>query len=309
MDKPTPQKTENIPHSGNLPEGMRETPVRIFPESLDEAVNRGLTHPVPPAETLLTPKKSKLALKIGAGVAGILVAAGAYGFGAMSNDAPKNEPVATAPAEPTLEPSIAPSVEATEPTPSENFETIMVNGEKLSVADLEIPSGLDAEELGTMIVADRFSSWLNAGAYEGLSKQLVSERLTWEVKLPQLAEENKATFAKALYVDGWETKTQLITSADSFKEANLGTLEWYTATQWSGDEKPENKEGFKNWKTIDGVQEVAAEDGIRVIDVAYTNHTNSDLNRGPSPQVEGGVYTITLEEVDGTEKISDISVR
>jgi hypothetical protein len=307
MDK-SQNEINRVPDASDLNVRFSETPHTEFDKtSLKEAHDQGLIKAPYSAETTPnTPKKPHVLRNIGIFAAGAAIAGGAV-FGITSiNSAPKSQPVATAPGEPV--PDISPSVEASEPTATES-ESPVSGGELLSVEALEIPAGLDAEKLGTMIVADRFTSWANAGAYDGLLMQSVDENLSWDEMLPEIADKNMAVYADALYVDGWEQKTQLTQFVEGTRDSNLGTLQWYTSTQWSSEEKPENKEGYKQWLTVDGVQEVSTDSNERTIDVAVTSHSNSDMNLGPAPLKEKAIYTITLEEVDGTEKIADISLR
>jgi hypothetical protein len=311
MDKSSPN-IDHVPHTGNLPEGLQENPLNNFDKtSLRDAVDQGLISTPHSTEGYAEPiaekrKRSSLLKTVGVFAAGLAVAgAGFAGYSTMNNT-PKPQPVATAPGEPL--PEATPSIEPSQPTPVES-EAPVSGGELLSVEALEIPTGLDAEELGTMIVADRFTKWGNAGAVDSLLQESMDRNLGWDTLIPEKVSENRKIFADALYVEGWEQNTQLRTYVDGSSKANENTLKWYTSTQWNGEEKPENIEGYKVELTVDGVQEVESDDTSRTIEVAYTNHTNSDLNRGPEPETQGGIYTITLEDVNGTEKIADISVK
>jgi hypothetical protein len=251
--------------------------------------------------------RNRVETRTGKAAAAVLIAMGALTLSACSGDkSPVSDPIAAETGEPA--PDTTPSIEASQPTPDES-EAPVPGGELLPVEALEIPAGLDAEELGTMIVADRFTKWGNAGAEDSLLQESMDRNLGWDTLIPEKVSENRKIFADALYVEGWEQNTQLRTYVDGSSKANENTLKWYTSTQWNGEEKPENIEGYKVELTVDGVQEVESDDTSRTIEVAYTNHTNSDLNRGPEPETQGGIYTITLEDVNGTEKIADISVK
>lgn len=224
-----------------------------------------------------------------------LAFAASLAFTSCAAPAPK-EPAPPAAAEPA----------PTEPAPTS--DTTALDAAKLNVADLEVPAGLDAEQLGTLIVADRFTAWNNAGADPELNKRSVADNVSWELLLPQLAEQNKQAFAEALYIEGWEQDPELTQYVNGSKEANLNTLKWYASTQWSGDEKPENVEGYRTWKTIDSVIEVIQDTDDRMLNVNFTSHDNADKNTAPDNPPQVNTYTITLRTVGDVEKIVAIYV-
>lgn len=190
----------------------------------------------------------------------------------------------------------APSPEVTE-TPETPSESI------------EIPAGLEAGEVGKLIVETHFTNWLNEGASEELRDRRRDENLTWEELLPIVADENQATYADALYVDGWENSPVLTNSVTGLRDANLSTLEWYSATAWSGEEKPENIEGFKSWLDVTSVEEVStAEANMRTIEVGYVQMNNSDKNLGPDANSVEATFSITLQSDGSSEKIADIAL-
>lgn len=305
MDRPT-QKTNQEPSSvnPNLPPELREAPVEPFSMSLEEANNLDRITTWPPVgasepdyEALKTKpekKNNKLFLKIGAGVAGLAIATSAAVIGVNNlNQPPKEEPVPTAPADP---------VETDPGTPAPVETEVPVANE------LEIPAGLDAESLGIAIVEDRWSEWNNAGKELDLQTLRYEANESWDDFLPKIAEENKEAYIKALYVDDWENNPNLVRDIENAYKANVSTLEWYVTTAWSGDEVPENKEGFKFWMTVESVKEVSSTADTRTIEVTYLNHDNTDLNNAPKIEKEGGVWSITTQVVDGVEKIVDSEV-
>jgi hypothetical protein len=295
------QDTQSVPHSGNLPEELREQPVKEFDNTtLSEAHEQGrLKTPESPA-SLVENKSRRRGVIIGAGVAGLALAAGAvFGVNAL-NQAPKSEPVATAPADPS-EPTAEPA-----PVP---VETASPETDNLTVENLEVPAGLDAQTLGTVLVEDRFTQWYNAGAVNELNDTKFEANKPWDVLLSEIVDKNKSVFADALYVDDWETNPVLAQDVEGASQGNLSVLQNYVDTQWSGDEKPENKEGYRVWSTVDNVTELQNDGTSRTIEVSYENYSNSDLNEGPAPSRESGTYTITTTVVNGMEKISNITLR
>lgn len=292
-----------IPHSGTLPEELREQPVRDFDKtSLPEAYEQGRIvtpdSPAPLIEHRETKKSKKgVVIGLGAGAAGLALAAGAvFGVNALAPN-PGSEPTATAAADPSETPA--------EADPSATAET-----DALTVERLEIPAGLDAETLGKTIVEDRFSEWVNAAAEDSLLDRAIDAGTGWDTLLPQIADENKEVFADALFESGWTTDAEVVHDVDSLRDTNLSTLQWYVSTAWSGDEKPENEEGFREWMTVDGVTELSNDGTTRTIEVASTYHDNSDKNSAPAPQTsEGGTWTITTTVVNGTEKITALTVQ
>lgn len=305
-DEPTsPAVTEQqIPHSGTLPESLREQPVRDFDNtSLPEAYEQGhLVTPESPAPLLdaheAPAKKNRKGLLIGLGAtgAGIALAAGAvFGVNAL-NQAPKTEPTAAAPADPSETPAEA------SPPASPEVQTF-------TAEQLEIPAGLDAETLGKTIVADRWSEWLNAGATNELRWAAHDVNESWDEFLPKMVDNNREVFADALYVPGWQSNENLLKDITTTRNANLANLQWYVATAWSGDQKPQNKEGYRSWLTVELVQELEDHvDETRTIEVTYSNANNSTMNDGPAPD-PGGIFTITTKVVDGKEKIAEVHLR
>jgi hypothetical protein len=226
-----------------------------------------------------------------------LLAAGALTIGlagcGANASAQGPEPTSSSSSEPTPDTSEAPSPQETETPTSSEFE---------------IPAGLSAEEVGELIVGDRFTNWNNAGAEDSLLDRSIDENISWDDLLPIVADENKKLYADALYVDGWENDPNLVKSVDGARDANLSVLQWYTYTAWSSEEKPENKEGFKSWMEVIDVDEVTSDEDSRVINVVYIQKNNSDQNLGPEADPVETVYNISLQTIGDTEKISAISV-
>ncbi len=249
--------------------------------------------PGPRPEQTPEKKRSKkgLMIGIGSGLAGAAIAAGAVmGINAAA-EAPQSQPTAEAPADPS-----APEA------PTDSSPETPVSPE-LTVEQLEIPAGLSAEELGKLVVADRFTAWRNAGAREDLNKRSAAENIAWADLLPRMAGENRDLFAEALFVPDWQLDTNLSVVAEAFSDINLNTLEGYVATEWSQDTKPENIEGYRSWYTVDSSRELSKSDSERIVEVKWSLHDNSDLNTRDPLKVTAGTYTMTFRTVDNVEKM------
>lgn len=206
----------------------------------------------------------------------------------------------------------SPSNSANDPkatTPATEQTTTPENGE-LTVKKVEIPAGLSAEELGKTIVEGRWSDWVNAGASDQLRYDRLKANESWGEYLPKVADNNTSIFESALYEDNWQSNPNLVTNVTNSASANLAVLKWYVTTAWSGDEKPQNKEGFRSWMTVDKVTEVDDGDNdntTRTVEVAYTNKTNGNMNEGPKLDPnDKGVWTISTKTVNGVEKITNV---
>lgn len=172
------------------------------------------------------------------------------------------------------------------------------------IASLEIPTGLDTETLANTIVADRLTKWLNAGAEDSLLDDSMKANEGWATYLPKVAQENADVYTQALFVDDWEQHTDLVQEANNDQSFNLGVLQRYVNTAWNSDAHPENKEAFKTWFTIDSVSE--GDTGTnRTLSIKCTYHNNSGMNDVTDEKPETKyTYTITVSDVNGTEKIS-----
>ena len=240
-------------------------------------------------------KGNKLSKRIIAGT--LAVSAGAFALAGCATEEVGAAPSRTS----TTSETIAPTPEQTE-------------SPELTVEQLEIPAGLSAEEVGELIVGDRFTEWLNAGANDTLLDRYKQdeEHASWDEFLPYIAQENKNYFADALYISGWEDNPQLVQYVNGSIEGNTQILRAYVATAWNQDTYPENVEPYRQWLEVQSVVELPndTQDNTRTIEISYKSEDNTDKNVIES-KLDGSieVYTITLTTVGETEKISDISVR
>lgn len=262
------------------------------------------------------PKRSRRGLVIGgiaAGTAGVLLAGGlALGLNSGEKPADPNEggPVAEGPANPGEEAPTAP--------------------EMITVEQLEIPAGLETEQVGQLII-DRFDDWRNAGTND------VNVYTEWQ-DLPldastgdfvtAKAEEYGTIYADALYIDGWQNNHEDL--IDNYKfglKVNANTLEINLKTSYYDGisldmQNSEDLEGFQRHISFEDAREISSEgtpgeDGYtRVVEINYTESNNADRNRAGeafAPETASfgnpqGRFTLTLVTAGGVEKIAATSV-
>lgn len=339
-----------VPHSGNLPEHLREQPVNQYdntslpqayeqqllttPEtaaSLLSTVEQAIAAPAgwypvneageqrywdgrtwaPPAapttphateqQQALKPKKKGKGLAIGlsAGAAGVaVVTASIIGVNYAQEQSRLN---AIAMAEADYEGNGKP-----EPGVVELPETFLPARE-----EIEIPAGLDDEAFARAVI-ERQSNWLNEGNEDILVDRSMEANLSWDDFIPIVTQENADAYAVALFGDSWRSNPEVAPYVAKMQEANRSVMHWYTATAWSGDEKPENIEGYYYVREFQSVTVTAAGDGQRTLEIAYTNINNANMNRYGAvqePMAPGGVLTITSAVNGDVETITRVSDR
>lgn len=182
-----------------------------------------------------------------------------------------------------------------------------------TVAEQVIPtieSGLDAADTGAALLA-AIESWDNASANDDLLARKTAENTDWDIVISKIAAENRQAYADALFVPGWADDPALVDVADAFSQVNSNTLLAYVATAWNGDEKPENKEGYRRIITPNGeaidVEDGNANDGERTIYIPYIENSNEAMNSA-EPWMGDDVpsfFSVKLQvQADGTEKIA-----
>lgn len=269
------------------------------------------TPPPAPERGTSREKKSKKGLVIGltSGIAGAALAAGAIMGISAANDVPRTEPTAEA------------SGDLSQPNTSEEQPT----SPELTVEQLEIPTGLEVEQVGQTII-ERLDSWQNAGTNDPAVRQALRDARLTEGKttgefVTAKAEAYGAIFAAALYVDGWEARGDLVQNDQFNRDVNASTLELNLKTS-NPDENPDDLEPFqRNIHFVDArelsSEGVPGEDGYtRVIEIDFSESNNADRNRAgeafaPETATFGtpqGRFTMTLVTVNGVEKIAASSV-
>jgi hypothetical protein len=204
MDKPSTPQTEQIPHSGNLPDGLRENPINEYDKtSLQEAYDNDLLTSVVTPDTpadLIEEKAEKnkstrrLFTKIGVVASIAISATGATIFGVnsmASNEPLKSDPVPAASAEPlaTNKPEVVPE--------SNGFEVVGLP----SVSELEISAEQSDEEIAQDIVSI-VSDWGMSGANSEMN-DLQYEGDNSYLSLPEyvnkISEASDPVYAEVLY--------------------------------------------------------------------------------------------------------------
>lgn len=300
-----------VPHSGKLPDALREHPVNDFDNTtLPEAFEQGhLATPDSPAPLVdhhLSPKSRRgLVLGLGAGAAGLAVAAGAvFGVNAL-NAAPKPEPTAAAPANPS---DTAPSSNGeASPDAAANPEALPVTTEAY-----EISGDLSPEQAVRTFVNDRLSPWSMAGAtQETVDGYFASGGSSEYTKT--VAAKNAEIIADAVLVPGWRSDEKLSQYVDFEQGSNAMILETWILTKESG--LPQDKEPYIHDIEVDSVRLISSDEDSAEVDVTATERDNSDLNRGS--QLLEGRFTngnkiagrVSIEKVENTWKAGAISWR
>ncbi len=270
MDK-TPQETQNLPHSGNLPDSLREAPVRDFDKtSLHEAnENKLLVTPDSAADLIGNNpnKKSRKGLMIGVGAAGLAIAAGAvFGINAANQAPEQAAPAPAAPAEPG-EPA-EPNGEVAEQPAQNGLEVAGLP----TVSELEVSSELPDAEVAEGFVS-LFSEWGMAGANEEMRD------LSYEGDYPNLslseygelvAETSAPVFAAAAYGD-YINDPAIQESISEQIDYNAVIIQGHIQTY--GQQSDETFYQYVNFVSLDSVTENA--DGT----VTYVSTVEQDSNR------------------------------
>lgn len=251
-----------------------------------------------PRESELQPtpdKKSRFSRKqkIIAGGAALLTIAGIgagvkFGIDA-ANQAPA--PVAEAPVDPTATPS---PVEVDPVTP----ESV--------IKSLEIPAGLSTEELGQLIIDERYDAWASASAdtpEEG--EKLVEDwrefvRENGVNALPEfannIAESNGEVRATALYGPEWRSDSDIVTLVTRRIAINSRFIQLYLATQANGAAYT------SEWKAT-GYRELADTDNDPSTRTIEVDVTTSEQNNPLGNTTGKSITKITLVTVGDREII------
>jgi hypothetical protein len=300
-----------VPHSGNLPDALRERPVNDFDNTtLPEAFEQGrLPTPDSPAPLIdhhASPKRRRgLVIGLGVGAAGLAVAAGAV-FGVNSlNAAPKSDPTAGAPANPS-DTAPSPSGEAS-PDAATNREALPITTEAY-----EISGDLSPEQAVTTFVNDRLSPWSMAGATEETVSGYVSAGGSSDY-IRAVAAKNADVIADALFMPGWKFDDKLRDYVAFEQQNNAGALEMWVLT--SGSALPQDREPYTRSVTVDDVAVKSAEGNSAVLSVDVTEHDNADQNtvderitRTAAQVIEGkkSTGTIAIQKFESTWRVSAI---
>ncbi len=267
MDTPSTPRTE-APHAGKLPEEVRELPVpadKFDNTTLQEAVDNNLIDldnpPSSPADLLGTgldsdtsthveavqtqaeiPKsKKRIWLALG-GSAAALALAGVAVFGvSTANQAPKDEPVATAPADPSPEAS-APTdeVEPSTPVAGENDPIITAENEQSILDSLRFTADMTPQATGENFT-NITTRWTNAGATSETWYSWFNGGLPdTDIFAADIAKNNTHVYATALFGADYASITdpKIVNFIKVAEESNQASIKGYLLTY--GDEDNPN---------------------------------------------------------------------
>lgn len=331
MDKPTPQEPKQIDHSddkivekfGSTPLG--QAPLVEFPslqQGSDVPVeidflkgNMPVAEYIPPTEYTFqggptieagTKKSHKRLYAAIAAVAGVVVAGGAVFGITNAPQAPKSEPVATAPANPN---PVAPAPVEVAPANPEGAQSA------------EIPASTEPGLLGEVFTT-KITNWVmfNTGNKEindGLLLAYANGTITTDKDyFGPIAEAEADKQADALFVEGWRNNPELKKWRDLFESKNLNALELSNSTTDSGnsnDVKPFSYSFKLNEGTSTTV--LSKTDENISIQATATEHVNLSENRSAAldptiEQTDGnqGLISATLVREGATLKISSLNI-
>jgi hypothetical protein len=314
-------ETANVPHAGNLPEGMRELPVQEFDNTtLHEAAhgNNPDGTPIikmPDNAADLIPKKSRKALYgvIGSAVT-VLIAGGAiFGISQAKNNGPDTDgPIAEAPLDPSAEPAeevpfgempanpipveTPPADPETDQTDPDSFEVYGLP----SLAELEINANQSDEQIAENIVAVQ-NAWAASGANEemyNLQYENGNDFLTQTEYIKKITDASDPIFIEALYGDKANDET-FRKRIETQKEIHAAYILAHFQTYGAQSNVPfEQTEEFLDVNVVD------SGDGTKTMHVRTELKDNADQNI-VEPSNSGTITRISYvtAEVDGKIKI------
>ena len=267
--------TEHQPKTGIETPSTHETRAAVFPEKKESKIGR----------------KGQMAI-IGGIVTGIAVVGVGGAKWAESNASspdPTPEPSVEAPVVPgpvEATPSDEPSNEVSPSNPTNIPEL------EKTVAELAIPVGLPAEELGPL-VTENLRSWVETGSDTTLRDRLFKANVSLDDFLIAESEPTAELFADELFIPGWESDPALSQTVAHYTEENQGVLKNTLGHIARGEAIP--PVNFKNGPTVEFTTEEQRANGERVLHIRLldTENTGYDV-----------IVSVTLQDVNGFEKIS-----
>ncbi len=238
--------------------------------------------------------------KVGA-AAGLLAATTSFGLilkGVAQNHAntpttqsqPNTSPAAVAP-------SLAPEADPTNPANIPPSPEVAV-----SVDQLEIQAGLDNEKTAKLVLS-RIFDWQNAGTDQPAlanNEQAARHSGQSDIEFEQeVAQKNASTFAKALFIPGWESDPTLAENVQFLTTQNQQVIDSALITI------AQDTTEFRLSATYESVTQTntSADGTERSLAISFTSKDNT-VNVTPKPYL----MTVTLRTVNGTEKISAYSI-
>jgi hypothetical protein len=311
-------ETANVPHAGNLPEGMRELPVQDFDKTtLHEAAHGNNPDGTPIIKTPdnaadLIPKKSRRNQYIALGsIAGVLIAGVSYlGISSSQNNEPKGSgPVAEAPLDPAEVPvgeepaeevpfGEMPANPVPVETPPVDTETEPTNGAELKVVGL--PTVAEIEIARDIIQLQ--SDWMMSGANQDMYDYYYESDYSFAPLSEYINKITAATdsvYIEALYGDN-ATNEAFKERIDTQKQIHAEVLAANFQTYGVQNEAP-----FSQTEEFMELQDVSKrDDGTTKMFVRSVRENNMDQNIVDGFG-DGSVtrWTFVVGEVDGSIKL------
>lgn len=333
-EQPTGTTQEQVPHSGNLPGSLRETPDTTYGKPLSQAFDEQLlitpqsvesiapagwysvneqsdqqywdgqvwvvpaateTAAKQPVETEKKKGKKGLIVGISAGIAGAAVVAASLASITYANN--EKPPVTVGEHDEKIVDDEDIKVDEEPSTP----ESYLPSRE-----EIEIPAGLDAEAFAQAFI-EKQNNWLNEGNEDILVDRSIEANAEWTEFSTIVTKENAAVYAAALLGDEWESNPDVAPYVEKMQLANEGIMRFYVTTAWNRDQHPENIEGYYYIRSVESVRIINSSETERTIEISYKNIDNTDKNSHEPYLSSGGTLLITSSVVGDTEIITKIS--
>lgn len=190
-----------------------------------------------------------------------------------------------------------------------------INGTLPSELELEIPAGLNTEDLGKAFV-DRLNTWMNAGSniqeINDESLEAFSDNVPTSDFVTAKAKEFAPYFTDSLLVSDWQDRPDLVNLQDALSRLNAHNLELNLKTNST------NSDDVEPWlytSTFEAARELSSSDGVRVVEIDIIDSNNADKNRVGEAfaqdeaviTIPKSMWTLTFTVEDGIEKISAVS--
>lgn len=235
--------------------------------------------------------RKKTLFTVGAvGLAGALVAGGAWLLPKGNSEPPVTEPVPTEPAE--------------QPGESPEQPGSPELGEEYTVEALQLPTGLTAAELGELIIEDRLNQWMRAGVDEKIVDEWLGYNGTIEAFSAEVSERYRETFAVALFGENYKENPNLDAFVKQSVEANAFYIQAYLSTVYN-----ENSDAaYEASYSVDpsAVNETPTTGGS-TLEIPYTAQSNSDLSGGAVVDaIKPGVFVLTISTTNSRPTITQV---
>lgn len=195
-----------------------------------------------------------------------------------------------------------------------NFNAIaedLTDDQLVNYLEIKSDGYLSEDELGSLFV-DRMNKWMNAGAYDDLSKLKVAVNESWDEYLPKVAEKNSQFYVEALLdsTSEYSDSSSLNDFTARVTEANRITLNSYSSTAWSSKDHPENIQPYSDWLELQDTELVNGGGESDYIEIKLTTIEDSnggiENNRPASDNPVATWYIKAVRSDDGSYKFVDV---